>query len=228
MNKTNISRLSDKTIVRLNRGVWEKLPLKHMQLDTDMVRSARYLFPKGHGKKLLYIGFDEGQNLLYFATQGFECYGTEISMPRLRATRRLFKAAKQEAKLYHVSSNGLPFPDNYFDAVVSWQSLYYNNATTFKFQLTEILRVLKPGGSILCSMISPGMNQLAHRKIAKNVYQPMAHTGQGTAIVFVFENKGQIKKYFAKFDNLKIGFYSSYLFRGRNFHYVIYAEKPRA
>src|SRR3989344_9502948 len=128
-SKKSVSHLSDKKIVHLNRGVWEKLPLKGMQLDTDMVRCARYLFPKGRGKKLLYIGFDEGQNLLYFAGQGFDCFGTEISMPRLRATRRLFKAAKQKADLRQVSDNALPFPDNYFDEVVSWQSLYYNNAT---------------------------------------------------------------------------------------------------
>lgn len=223
----DILRLSDKSIVRLNHSVWEKKPLKNMRLDTDIVRCRKYLFPESRGRKLLYIGFDEGQNLLYFAEEGFQCYGTEISKPRIRATRRLFKAAGQKAELRYVLDNTLPYPDNFFDAVVSWQSLYYNNAETFKYQLNEIYRVLKPGGRILCSMISRGMNQLAYHKIGKNVYQPMPRTGQSAAVVFVFENKRQIGTYFKRFSNLKIGYYSSDLFYSRNFHYVIYAEKPQ-
>jgi len=228
MKKTkDILRLSDKSVVRLNRSVWEKQPLKGMRIDADMVRCHKYLFPESRGKKLLYIGFDEGQNLLYFVEEGFKCYGTEISKLRIRATRRLFKAAGQKAELRHVSDNTLPYPDNFFDVVVSWQSLYYNNAETLKYQLDEIYRVLKPGGQLLCSMISTGMNHHVHRKIGKNVYRPMPGTGQSAAVVFVFENKRQIRAYFKRFTSLRIGFYSSYLFYSHNFHYVIYVEKPR-
>ncbi|MEK7575928.1 MAG: hypothetical protein AAB491_02500, partial [Patescibacteria group bacterium] len=79
----NTIKLDSKKVVSLNKSSWEKIKIHNMHLDVNLVKCQKYLFPGAKRKKLLYIGFGEGENLSYLISQGFECYGTEISKKRL-------------------------------------------------------------------------------------------------------------------------------------------------
>ncbi|OGZ57366.1 MAG: hypothetical protein A3B96_01320 [Candidatus Spechtbacteria bacterium RIFCSPHIGHO2_02_FULL_43_15b] len=46
----------------------------------------------------------------------------------------------------------LPYEDNYFDIAVSFG---YTSAATYKGAQTEIARVLKPGGMLICDFVNP-------------------------------------------------------------------------
>jgi SAM-dependent methyltransferase len=47
----------------------------------------------------------------------------------------------------------LPWPEATFDYLLSWNSCYYmNTGATFKDHVVEMMRVLKPGGFIVCSV----------------------------------------------------------------------------
>lgn len=196
-----------------------------MHIDNQLVVCQRRLFPKSQDRKLLYIGFGEGQNLIYLAEQGFECYGTEISKRRLLFTKKALKQKRLKADLRLVESNVLPFTDNFFDIVVAWQSLYYNTPATLHESLSEIERVLKPRGQFLSSMVSPKQKLLCHKKIAPLTYHPSSRTSQENCTLICLDNKKQIRQFYRRFKNIKIGYYSSELFRGPNFHWVIYCEK---
>lgn len=223
----NIHTLSSKEIAAQNKSAWDSLWIASMNLDVNLVRCQKYLFPKGRGKKLLYIGFGEGQNLVYLAKQGFKLYGTEIAKSRIEETKKRLQKEKQRAVLHLVDSNQLPFDDNYFDIVVGWQSLCYNNRETLGEALREIKRVLRPSGQFLSSMMSPKQKLLCYKEIAPSVYHPSKKTGQQNCIVFCFKNKKQIRSMYREFQNIQIGYYSSDLFRGENFHYVIRCLKPK-
>jgi len=226
----DIGKLPSKEITKRNKKAWDALDVVSMQLDANLVRCQKYLFPdpKGLGgqkKKLLYIGFGEGQNLTYLVKEGFDVYGTEISKTRLREATRKLKGRGLKASLELVDSSYLPFEDNFFDVIVAWQSLYYNNEQTLKESLIEIKRVLMPGGQFLSSMISPKQKRLCHKKIAASVYRPARQTGQQNCVIFCFKDKAQIRKMYRLFKNIRIGFYGSDLLRGQNFHYVIHCNK---
>lgn len=212
-------------IVSLNKPSWEKIKIHNMHLDVNLVKCQKYLFPKSKNKKLLYIGFGEGENLSYLISQGFECYGTEISKKRLEFAEKKLRERKQKATLKLVDSNNLPFKDNFFDIIIAWQSLYYNTEKTLKESLDEIYRVLKHGGIFLSSMLSVKQKLLCNKKIAPNTYKPSSKTGQQNCLVYCFEKEIQIKKLYKKFKDIKIGYYSSYLFKSPNFHYVIHCKK---
>ena len=59
--------------------------------------------------------------------------------------------AKNSIATHRETVAGMPFEDNYFDYVVSSQNIehWYEYSTTFRDGLTEIFRILKPGGSLL-------------------------------------------------------------------------------
>ncbi|MBL7045403.1 MAG: class I SAM-dependent methyltransferase [Parcubacteria group bacterium] len=223
----NVNKLNTNKVSGLCKSVWENINVHGMNLDVNLVKCQKYLFPDSAGKKLLYIGFGEGQNLIYLAKEGFDVYGTEIAENRFSEAKKRLKKHKIRADLRLVESNLLPFKDDYFDVVIGWQSLYYNNKETLTGALSEINRVLKPGGKFLSSMISPKQTLLCNKEIAPSVYHPAKETGQSNCIVFCFKTKEQINRIYKEFVNIRIGFYSSYLFRSHNFHYVIACEKPK-
>lgn len=223
----DIKKLDSKSVIKLNKSEWEKMKIHEMNPDVNLIKCQKALFPAGKNKKLLYIGFGEGQNLPYLISQEFKVYGTEIAKSRLDFAKKIIKKNKQKAFLQLVDSNKLPFKDNFFDIIIAWQSLSYNNKKTLKESLDEIKRTLKPGGCFLSSMISLRQKLLCHKKIGPGVYRPAKSTGQSNCILYCFKNEKQIKNIYKDFKNIKIGFYSSYLFKSHNFHYVIACEKSK-
>lgn len=222
---SQVKRRDLEPIISQNKTVWENLSIQEMNIDYNLVICHKRLFPESLGRKLLCIGFGEGQNLAYLAAQGFNCYGTEIAGSRLLFTKKMLKQKRLKADLRLVKSNILPFSDNFFDIVVAWQSLYYNVRTTLQKSLSEIKRVLKPKGQFLSSMVSPRQKLLCYKKIAALTYHPSPRTGQENCTLVCLKNKKQIHSFYKAFKNIKIGYYSSELFRGPNFHWVIYCRK---
>ena len=124
-----------------------------------------------------------------------------------------------------VDSNILPYPDNYFDFVVAWESICYNNEDGLKEVLDEILRVLKPGGKFL-STIPRSIHFLCGREVAPNVFQPTNTSDQTECVLYAFKNREQAKEMYKKFKNRKIGYYSANIFSHKDrFNYIIYGEK---
>jgi len=221
---TNVKKIIPEKIIAQNRLAWNKMPSQDMHADTNLIRCRKYFLGESKNKRLLDIGFGEGANLLYFATEGFDCFGTEIAGNRLKLVQNKFKKTGKKAMLKLVDSNSLPFADNFFDAIVAWQSIFYNDKKGYQKILAEIFRTLKPGGSFLCSTVS-NQHAVCAKKIAANLYSPGVDS-QRTCFVYAFKNKKQVKEMFKKFSNLKIGFSKSLLFEDFEFYYIIRGRKP--
>lgn len=211
----------------INGGYWDKIAIHDMQIDNNLVRCYKRLFPNfgAQKKKMLMIGFGEGQNLLYFFNEGFSCSGTEISKKRFKHLKS--KIGGVEGKdfcLKLVNSNQLPFVDDSFDVVVAWQSIYYNDADGLSTMLSEIYRVLKKDVIFLSSMLSQ-KHKLCCSKIGKNIFHPSSVPDQIGCIVYGFRNKNQIRNIYRQFRYIKIGYYASSMFTSYDFHYVIFCKK---
>lgn len=222
MKKISVNNLKD--VIKTNSEIWENVGKQEMNLDVNLVRCQKRIFPEGKGKRLLYIGFGEGQNLVYFAKQGFDCSGTELSSSRVRRVRQLLKKQGLSGTLKQVTSMELPFADNFFDVVVGWQSLYYNNREGFETILQEIHRVLKPDGDFLSSLLSPE-HGLCGTKVSENIYRPSNTKSQQEGVLFVPKNKQEIKKFYKQFRDIQFGFYSFHLFKNLDFHHVMWCKK---
>jgi SAM-dependent methyltransferase len=100
------------------------------------------------GDHILDIGCGGGKNvarMLRRATEGRVCgldY-SEVSVEKTkRMNRRAVRAGRAEIRLGSVSEN--PWPDNSFDVVTAFETVYF--WPDFTNDLREVRRVLKPGG----------------------------------------------------------------------------------
>ena len=74
--------------------------------------------------KLLDLGCGEGRNAVYFAQQGFEVVGLDLSLPGLEKTRRYAKEADVHIKTIHADVVHYELQETY-DVIFSTGTLHY-------------------------------------------------------------------------------------------------------
>ena len=97
--------------------------------------------------KVLEVGCGAGQFISAFKREksSWNCYGVDISEKAISEARK-----KNDGVRYDLvkDDNSLPYPDNYFSAVLIFDVLEHVNSP--ENVLREIFRVLKPGGLFYC------------------------------------------------------------------------------
>jgi len=96
--------------------------------------------------RLLDLGSGTGRHALFFAREGYQTTAVDFSPV---AIKELQSAAKRNGLVIdgHVAAaDDLPFPDNTFDGVLAFGVLYYLPPEAMRKAVTELHRVLKPGG----------------------------------------------------------------------------------
>lgn len=102
------------------------------------------------GKRVLEIGVGQGTDLMQFAKEGAEVFGVDITDNHLELTKCNFVLQKKEVDLRKADATSLPFPDEYFDCVYSFGVLHH--IPEIDKVMTEIQRVLKPGGGVMIAL----------------------------------------------------------------------------
>ena len=106
--------------------------------------------------RILDAGCGEGRNLPYFVRNGFDLWGVDTSVMALRLLRMQGKAwhtTFDPEKFMESDIADLPLPSAGFDAVICCAVLHFAHHEAHFFRITdELLRVLKPGGSIFIRM----------------------------------------------------------------------------
>jgi SAM-dependent methyltransferase len=112
---------------------WEKINQEHApEYPSEVVVSWASALPQG--ARVLDIGHGAGRHVRALRRQGFDCWGVD-PFPAF-VDRRAFLG----------DATSLSFPDNHFDAVLSFGVFYYLDPGDFKRAFQEAARVLKPGG----------------------------------------------------------------------------------
>lgn len=108
------------------------------------------------GERILDIGCGDGQLTLKIAATGAEVRGVDLS-PQMAAAARARGVNADEA-----SAESLPYPDRIFDAVFSNAALHWVH--DHDAMLTQVHRVLKPGGRFVAEM--GGFGNIAAIRVA--------------------------------------------------------------
>jgi len=119
---------------------------------------------------ILDAGCGSGRNMFWFLQNNFNIYGTDISNEAISKLKnnypnlppgRLVVAAVEESN----------FPDNYFDHIISSAVLHFANSTLhFCEMMIEMVRILKPGGTLFIRMTSDIGIENKVKHIADGVY----------------------------------------------------------
>ena len=95
-------------------------------------------------------------HLLYLTKQGFVVYGTDRSATGLTISWERLEKEGLKVVLHRCDMTEVPFPDEFFDAVLSVQVLHHNILENVEKAVGEIRRALKGGGLFFANLAGKG------------------------------------------------------------------------
>ncbi|MEE2924505.1 MAG: class I SAM-dependent methyltransferase [bacterium] len=192
-------------------------------------RYVRNLNSDFSNQKVLDVGFGNGHNLFFLSSLGLSCYGSEVTQEICDLCDNRFREMNVEADLRVGKNTQLPFEDNFFDYLVSWNVLHYeDNEIDIVKGIQEYKRVLKPGGRLMLSTTGPDHLILENSKtLGCHRYQiGLENEFRKGQVYFYFDNPAYIDYYFSKeFKEVEIGRTRSDLFNGVLDWFIITAIK---
>ena len=141
----------------------------------DQILKGRY---EPH-MRVLDAGCGEGRNLPYFVRNGFDVWGVDTNATALRLLclqGKSWNPTFDPEKFIESDIAELPFPPTAFDAIICCAVLHLARDEAHFFRMTdELLRVLKPSGSLLIRMnVRVGENPLLPKSIGSEPLAPNA------------------------------------------------------
>jgi SAM-dependent methyltransferase len=154
-------------------------------------------------KSILDVGCGDGRHLVFLNHDlGFRSYGVEPNEQLASIAQQNVDATGADAVVCAGSNRDLPFEENKFDYLLSWNSCYYmgeNNSCDFQKHVEEYKRVTKTGGLIILSIPKP----------SSFIYQNSAPEEEGYKFVkndpFGVRN-GKVLRMFSSVDEIKSSF----------------------
>lgn len=151
-------------------------------------------------KSVLDVGCGNGRHVVFFAEQGFNAYGTDISKMAIEVGNAWLAKKELKANLKVIDVEKLPYDTEFFDVVISCEVLDHIPFSKVKKVMDEIRRVCAPGGYIYITLRSTEDSEFGRGK----------KVGHNTFVLQEGYEKGIIQHYFdfdeirELFGNLKI------------------------
>src|ERR687887_2286606 len=113
--------------------------------DPDIVRLSPIMNDR-QVQKVLDLGCGPGRHVIYLSRQGFEVHGLDISSAGVERCRKELEQYGLQATVQVADMLTIPYPDAYFDWVLSVQVIYHTTAATLKQAIQHVRSKLTPGG----------------------------------------------------------------------------------
>ncbi|MFX1452171.1 MAG: class I SAM-dependent methyltransferase [Promethearchaeota archaeon] len=172
----------------------------------DMDKLSK-IFKEKNIHKILDIGFGTGRHIVFFSKQGFKMYGFDASTKGLELTNKWLAEEGLSAQLVlHKMELKFPYPNTFFDAIISIQVIHHNKMKDILITVSEIERVLKKGGYIFITF--PKLENNANfdewklKEIEDGTFVPQ--DGQEKGLPHHFFTIDEIYDVFSSFNLLEI------------------------
>jgi tellurite methyltransferase len=106
------------------------------------------------GSRILDLGAGIGRHALAFADLGYQVTALDAAEAATSAIEAAAFARGLSVKAVQAPMTDLPFEAASFDHVLAWNVVYHGDETVVRRTLTEVARVLRPGGTLLATMLS--------------------------------------------------------------------------
>ncbi len=146
--------------------------------------------------QILDLGCGNGADTKYLLERGFRVISCDFSDEALKNIEYfIIGSITKKADM----TKALPFEDNSFGIVIADLSLHYFNNETTKNILTEIKRIIRPGGYLLVRVLSASKFKNPETEIGIKIEDNFFWEGNYGKRIF---NENDIKKYFGFLGNL--------------------------
>jgi len=151
--------------------------------------------------KILEIGCGFGNNLIPFYSQGYQCFGTEVTEQVAQQTQGILHKRGLKVDIRCGRNTSLPFKDGMFDLVLSVNVIHYEkSAEDISRAFMEYKRVLKKGGRLFLMTAGPG-HEIAERAkpLGRHRYLIRDYGFRTGEQFFFFENNRYLESILSKF-----------------------------
>jgi ubiquinone/menaquinone biosynthesis C-methylase UbiE len=195
---------------------------------SDIVKDSVELLRKNNVRRILDLCFGTGRHTIFLAEKGFDVYGIDISERGKEIAEK--KAKEKDLKNIHLKladMKNLPFEENFFDAAIATYALEHNTLAGLKKSISELIRVLKPKGILIATIISTKDPRYGTGK----EIEPSTFTNIGdfaeSSVIHHFSDEMEVKELFAEFELIKLKENFGYSTRRKMkaVHWEIIAEK---
>lgn len=100
------------------------------------------------------LGFGVGRHAICLAKEGIDMYGLEAAANGLDFASQWAKAERLQLTLTTGDMTELPYEDNFFDLILTWNVIYHGTMDRIQKTVAEIERCLKPNGRLVCTLTS--------------------------------------------------------------------------
>lgn len=171
---------------------WEKIFARDGRVFTEQLPALQEVadrFKAHNCQQVLDLGCGNGRHVVALVRLGFDVLGLDISRTGLFLTRQWLDELGMRASLVQADSrHPLPLPGSCLDGVVSTQVIHHALLPEVQLAISEIHRVLKPGG---LGFITVPCRSRTHRKsvqIDKHTFLPV-EGGEAGLPHYIFSRK---------------------------------------
>ena len=172
------------------------------------VAFALRTFPKGG--KILDLGCGAGRHTKFLAENGFEAYGCDYSTSGIKASEQILAEANLKAEFQVASVSALPYKDDFFDGLICFGVLYYNDKQSIEKAADEMFRVLKQGAKAFIIVRSledyryEGAKKLSKYEVIVQEKDESRSAFKENGMPMYFFDKDEVKRVFHRFRHIEI------------------------
>lgn len=157
-------------------------------------------------RRILDVGCGIGRYAVFFAEQGFDVYGMDISKEAIEIAKAWLAKKRLKADLRVGDVEKLPFDDEFFDVVISDGVLDHIPFSKAKKAMMEIKRILAPNGGGYITLRSTEDSEFGRgEKVEHNTF--VLQEGYENGIIQHYFDLEEIKELFEGFKIFDIELY---------------------
>ena len=121
--------------------------------------------------RIVDLGCGVGRHAILLAARGFSVTAVDASVSAVNYVANLALERDLTLSIEQSEMTDLPFESESIDYLLAWNVIYHGNQSVVTRSVSEILRVLKPGGLFQGTMLSKRNEEIASgKRISRNTY----------------------------------------------------------
>ena len=158
-------------------------------------------------RSVLDLGCGTGRHLLPLASEGFQTTGLDHSPSAIAECRNRLDRLGLNARLQCANMTDIPLPDQPFDAVIAFNSIYHGDAAQLSRIAQTLHAILRPGGVGFITLPSRenrmyGKGELVgpHTYLSPGMFAGLFPNDGERGIPHYFSSEDDIRSFFSGFD----------------------------